>query len=200
MTPQGEDKGRLIKQIASYSTLGLEMGLSVVVGVAIGYYLDKWLKTEPWFLIIFHLSRGCRRLPEPLSGHETLGTREQRGLMAKEIKLASIERTQWVILALFTLGSLAFWDWRITLGVIIGGIICILNFKALRMIFEGGFSQGKIAGSIFVKYAIKFLALLAAVAGVVFLLQRYDQSDSLPGGAAYRLSGHRGRGDQGIPI
>jgi ATP synthase protein I len=53
LTPQGEDKGRLIKQIASYSTLGLEMGLSVVVGVAIGYYLDKWLKTDPWFLIIF---------------------------------------------------------------------------------------------------------------------------------------------------
>jgi hypothetical protein len=91
--------------------------------------------------------------------------------MTKEIQLASIERTQWFILALFTLGSLAFWEWRISLGVVIGGIICILNFKALRMIFEGGFSQRKIAGSIFVKYVIKFLALLAAVAGVVFLLQ-----------------------------
>jgi len=91
--------------------------------------------------------------------------------MTKEIKLSSIERTQWVILALLTLGSLAFWDWRITLGVIIGGIICILNFKALRMILESGFSQRKISGSFFVKYAIKFLALLAAVGGVAFLLQ-----------------------------
>lgn len=91
--------------------------------------------------------------------------------MAREIRLAAIERTQWVILALFTVGSLAFWDWRITLGVIIGGIICILNFKALRMIFEGVFSQGKISGSIFVKYAVKFLALLAAVGGVAFLLR-----------------------------
>ncbi|OGP85538.1 MAG: hypothetical protein A2Z08_03625 [Deltaproteobacteria bacterium RBG_16_54_11] len=91
--------------------------------------------------------------------------------MTKEIKLSSIERTQWVILALLTLGSLAFWNWRITLGVIIGGIICILNFKALRMILQSGFSQGKISGSFFVKYAIKFLALLAAVGGVAFLLQ-----------------------------
>ncbi|MCJ7545564.1 MAG: ATP synthase subunit I [Deltaproteobacteria bacterium] len=91
--------------------------------------------------------------------------------MASEIKLSSIERTKWVILALLTLGSLAFWDWRITLGVIIGGIICILNFKALRMILERGFSQRKIAGSFFVKYAVKFLALFAAIAGVVFLLQ-----------------------------
>jgi ATP synthase protein I len=54
LAPQ-EDKGKLFKQIASYSTLGLEMGLSVAVGALIGYYLDKWLKTEPWFLIIFLL-------------------------------------------------------------------------------------------------------------------------------------------------
>jgi ATP synthase protein I len=55
VTPLGEDKAKLIKQIASYSTLGLEMGLSVAVGAVIGYYIDKWLKTEPWFLIVFLL-------------------------------------------------------------------------------------------------------------------------------------------------
>jgi hypothetical protein len=93
-------------------------------------------------------------------------------VMAKEIKLSSIERTQWIILSLLTLGSLVLWDWRITLGVMIGGIICILNFKALRLIFEGSLSGGKTAGSLFVKYAVKFLALLAAVGGVAFLLQR----------------------------
>jgi ATP synthase protein I len=53
MTPLGEDRGKLFRQIASYSTLGLEMGLSVAVGAIIGYYLDKWLHTEPWLLIIF---------------------------------------------------------------------------------------------------------------------------------------------------
>jgi ATP synthase protein I len=55
VTPLGEDKTKLIKQVASYSTLGLEMGLSVAVGAVIGYYIDKWLKTEPWFLIVFLL-------------------------------------------------------------------------------------------------------------------------------------------------
>ena len=55
MTPLGEDKGKLFRQVASYSTLGLEMGLSVAVGAVIGYYIDKWLKTEPWFLIVFLL-------------------------------------------------------------------------------------------------------------------------------------------------
>jgi ATP synthase protein I len=52
-TPPGEDKGKILRQIASYSTVGLEMGLSVAVGAIGGYYLDKWLKTEPWLLIIF---------------------------------------------------------------------------------------------------------------------------------------------------
>lgn len=90
--------------------------------------------------------------------------------MSKEIKLVAVERTEWLILAVLSLGSLVFWDWHVTLGVIIGGVIVILNFRALRMIFESSFSEGKISGSLFVKYAVKFLAVLAAVAGVVFLL------------------------------
>jgi len=50
---RGNETVKLIKQVAAYSTLGLEMGLSVAVGAAIGYYLDQWLKTEPWLLICF---------------------------------------------------------------------------------------------------------------------------------------------------
>jgi hypothetical protein len=90
--------------------------------------------------------------------------------MAKELRLTAVERTEWLILAILTLGSLVFWNWHVTLGVIIGGVIVILNFRALRVIFESGFSEGRISGSILVKYVIKFLAVLAAVAGVVFLL------------------------------
>ncbi len=33
--------------------MGLEVGLSVVVGFLIGTLLDDWLDTRPWFLIIF---------------------------------------------------------------------------------------------------------------------------------------------------
>tara|TARA_Y100001970_G_C13873680_1_gene670308 strand:- start:323 stop:541 length:219 start_codon:yes stop_codon:yes gene_type:complete len=39
-----------------YSSMGLELGLSVVVGFLIGSGLDKWLKTEPYFLIIFGIA------------------------------------------------------------------------------------------------------------------------------------------------
>jgi ATP synthase protein I len=53
LAPREKETVKLIKQAAAYSTLGLEMGLSVAVGAAIGYYLDRWLKTEPWLLIVF---------------------------------------------------------------------------------------------------------------------------------------------------
>ena len=36
--------------------MGLEVGLSVVVGFLIGTLLDDWLDTEPWFLIIFGIA------------------------------------------------------------------------------------------------------------------------------------------------
>jgi len=49
----GSDKKGVIIQVARYSTIGLEMGLAVAVGVGIGYYIDKWLGTRPLFLIVF---------------------------------------------------------------------------------------------------------------------------------------------------
>ncbi len=93
--------------------------------------------------------------------------------MIKEWQLTSLERTQWVILLLLSVGSLAFWDKKITIGVIMGGIIIILNFKALRRIIEGGFSEGGISNprSFFFKYSVKFLLLVAAVAGIAILLR-----------------------------
>lgn len=35
------------------SLLGIHMVSCTFVGFAIGYFLDKWLGTEPWFLIGF---------------------------------------------------------------------------------------------------------------------------------------------------
>ena len=36
--------------------MGLELGLSVVVGFLIGSWLDGWLDTKPWFLLVFGVS------------------------------------------------------------------------------------------------------------------------------------------------
>jgi ATP synthase protein I len=41
------------KQLLRFSSIGLEMGLSVAIGVGVGYFLDSYLDTKPWFLLIF---------------------------------------------------------------------------------------------------------------------------------------------------
>lgn len=42
-----------VKQGVSLGAVGLEMGISVVIGYLVGHYLDKWLDTEPVFTIIW---------------------------------------------------------------------------------------------------------------------------------------------------
>ena len=36
-----------------FSSMGMELGLSVVVGFLIGSWLDGWLGTDPWLLLVF---------------------------------------------------------------------------------------------------------------------------------------------------
>jgi F0F1-type ATP synthase assembly protein I len=42
-----------IKKGTSYSAGALEMGLSVVIGMTIGYWLDEVLGTAPWMAIFW---------------------------------------------------------------------------------------------------------------------------------------------------
>ena len=60
-----EDKRRFYSQFARYSAIGLEMGLSVAIGLAIGYFLDRYFQTKPWLTVIFLIlgvAAGFRRL------------------------------------------------------------------------------------------------------------------------------------------
>lgn len=46
---------QVFDQISRYGTVGLELGISVAIGIVIGYYLDKWLDTSPWLTIFMML-------------------------------------------------------------------------------------------------------------------------------------------------
>jgi len=35
------------------SSVGLEMGLSVIIGLLVGYYMDRWLGTQPWMMLLW---------------------------------------------------------------------------------------------------------------------------------------------------
>jgi ATP synthase protein I len=44
-----------IRSLLSYSSLGLEMGLCVAIGLGMGYFLDKYFGTNPYLTILFML-------------------------------------------------------------------------------------------------------------------------------------------------
>jgi ATP synthase protein I len=44
-----------LRKWAELSSLVLTLPSSIAVGLFMGYYLDKWFKTQPWLLIIFTL-------------------------------------------------------------------------------------------------------------------------------------------------
>ncbi|OIP32105.1 MAG: hypothetical protein COW04_07335 [Deltaproteobacteria bacterium CG12_big_fil_rev_8_21_14_0_65_43_10] len=50
-----ENKRKLFRLIGRYSTIGLEMVISVVIGILFGWWLDRLFNTEPWLTIIFML-------------------------------------------------------------------------------------------------------------------------------------------------
>ena len=59
------EKKEVFMSLMTYGTLGLEMGVSLAVGLAMGYYLDRIFHTSPVLTIIFMifgLLAGMRRL------------------------------------------------------------------------------------------------------------------------------------------
>ena len=50
-----EDKRQLFRTLGFMSTAGISMVISTFIGLAMGYYLDKWLDTTPWMTLIFLL-------------------------------------------------------------------------------------------------------------------------------------------------
>jgi ATP synthase protein I len=43
------------RRLAEVSSLAMSLPAGIAVGLFFGYWLDKWLKTDPWMLIIWTL-------------------------------------------------------------------------------------------------------------------------------------------------
>lgn len=48
-----EQRRQLIKSMGFLSGLGISMVASTIIGLAMGYYLDRWLGSNPWMTLIF---------------------------------------------------------------------------------------------------------------------------------------------------
>jgi len=47
------EKVRAYKELAYYSSLGLQVALSIFIGLAAGVYLDRKFDTSPWLTLSF---------------------------------------------------------------------------------------------------------------------------------------------------
>jgi ATP synthase protein I len=50
-----DDRRELIKSLGFLSGVGISMVAAILIGMTMGYYLDQWLGTSPWFLLLFLL-------------------------------------------------------------------------------------------------------------------------------------------------
>lgn len=50
-----ENKKKLFREIGRYGTIGLEMGIAVVIGILIGWWMDSLFHTKPWLTLVFML-------------------------------------------------------------------------------------------------------------------------------------------------
>jgi ATP synthase protein I len=54
--PRQDKPSGALELLTTAGTIGLHLVSATVVGLAMGYFLDKWLGTAPWCLLIFLLS------------------------------------------------------------------------------------------------------------------------------------------------
>ena len=72
-------KGKRAYNALNASSVGLEMGLSVGIGLLIGYYMDQWLGTQPWLMLLwllFGLVAGFRGVFRAVSRAEKAAAEE----------------------------------------------------------------------------------------------------------------------------
>lgn len=46
-------KDSTLREVLYLSSLGMSMVISILIGLAMGYYIDKYFSTKPWFTLLF---------------------------------------------------------------------------------------------------------------------------------------------------
>ncbi|PLX97970.1 MAG: magnesium transporter [Desulfuromonas sp.] len=48
-----DNKNQMYRSLMYASSLGIAMVAAILIGLYVGYQLDKWLDTSPWFTLVF---------------------------------------------------------------------------------------------------------------------------------------------------
>jgi ATP synthase protein I len=86
-------QGKRIYNALSASSVGLELGLAVVIGLLAGYWLDQKLGTQPWMMLlwlVFGLIAGFRGVVRSIKRADIAAADETvaapaNGLLRKEV-------------------------------------------------------------------------------------------------------------------
>jgi ATP synthase protein I len=46
-----DERSEILRRAGPYLSLGTMFAAAIVVGIAAGYWLDRWLGTSPWLLV-----------------------------------------------------------------------------------------------------------------------------------------------------
>lgn len=71
--PDQPEQKPLFRQLLEASSVGIQLVLSTFAGFAIGYFLDRLLKTSPWLTVIFliiGIAAGFRELLRVAGKHD----------------------------------------------------------------------------------------------------------------------------------
>jgi len=50
---KGKKKDSTIKEVLALSSIGMSFVICILIGLAMGYYIDKYFSTKPWFTLLF---------------------------------------------------------------------------------------------------------------------------------------------------
>ena len=74
--------GKRVYSALNASSVGLELGISVALGLLVGFYMDKWLGTQPWLMLLWltlGLVAGFRGVFRAVKRADREAEREQGG-------------------------------------------------------------------------------------------------------------------------
>lgn len=84
-------------------------------------------------------------------------------------RIDSIEKTNLYVAAALCAGSLFFASLSVTLGVALGGLIAVVNFRWLRRLIERAMAKGGgVKKTLYGEYALKLILFLAIPCGVIY--------------------------------
>jgi ATP synthase protein I len=75
-------RSRRAHQDLTASSIGLELGLSVAIGVLVGWWLDQHLGTQPWLMLlwlVFGLAAGFRGVMRAVKRADRNAQEDARG-------------------------------------------------------------------------------------------------------------------------